>query len=191
MRTIHFWICLLCLASMLQAQEDSSLSQPAKREFGHFGLALKSGEAAGVMGIQVAWNFTRRLQFCAGAGGMTDVDYLVTGKRGRTDSYYLLSKVYLDHLYLTTGYSLKVSKIERTLGDAIATNTKEEQGIPLSLGYEFGHRQGFYFSTSAGYLLVISEGNRDVGAGSEIGASTARTAKSGPNIGLSIGYYLW
>jgi hypothetical protein len=173
---------------LLPAQEDSP---PVQREFGHFGLALKSGEAAGVMGIQVAWNFNRHLQLCAGAGGITDIDYLITGKRGRTDSYYLLGKVYWKHLYLTTGYSLKASKIERTQGDDIITNRKQEQGIPLSLGYEFGHRKGFYFSTSAGYLLVLTEGNRDVGTGSVLGASTSKTAKSGPNIGLSVGYYLW
>jgi hypothetical protein len=180
-------------AAALEAEAPDSTSVPPPRPFGHFGLSLKSGEAAGVMGIQVAWNFDRHLQVNAGAGGMTDldVDLLFLKDRSRTDSYYLLGKVYWDHLYLSTGYSLKVSQIEMAMDGGVFTASKSEQGIPFHLGYEFGHRMGFYYSTSVGYLYVIGGGNRDVAKGTILGSSKSRTAKSGPSFGMSIGYYLW
>ena len=175
-----------------KAAVDTS-AESGPRPYGRFGLGLKSGEAAGAMGIQVAWNFNRHLQACAGAGGMTDLDVALAflKDRSRTDSYYLLGKVYWDHLYLSTGYSLKVSKIEEAMSGGVFTANKSEQGIPFHLGYEFGHRQGFFYSTSVGYLYVFGGGNRDVAKGTILVSSKARTAKTGPSFGMAIGYYLW
>ncbi len=161
------------------------------REFGRFGLALKTGEAAGAMGIQVAWNFTRHAQICGGVGGVADLDPFLSGNRGRTDSYFLLAKGYRDHLYVATGYSLKNSRIEKAVTGSLYTATRPEHGIPFHIGYEFGHRSGFFYATSIGYLYVFGGGHRDVAAGSAIISSTSRTAKSGPSLGMSIGYYLW
>lgn len=161
------------------------------RDFGRFGLALKSGEAAGILGIQLAWNFSWQAQLCLGTGGVTDLNFYLLGDRGRTDSYYLLGKVFWDHVYLATGYSLKISKVERTFGLVVHTASKSEQGIPLHLGYEFGHRSGFFFATSVGYLFIFGGGNRDVAAGTAIGPTKSRTAKSDPSLGMSVGYYMW
>jgi hypothetical protein len=171
----------------------ASESEPASlpREFGRFGLALKSGEAAGTLGIQLSWNFSWHAQICAGTGGVADLNFYLIGDRGRTDSYYVLGKAYWKHLYLTTGYSLKISKVERTLATKVITAAQSEQGIPLHLGYEFGRRSGFFFATSVGYLYIFGGGNRDVATGSAIGPTKSRTAKSSPSLGMSIGYYLW
>ena len=175
--------------SLVASREPTSVATP--REFGRFGLALKAGEAAGAMGIQVTWNFTHHAQICGGVGGVADLDPFLSGNRGRTDSYFLLAKGYWDHVYVATGYSLKKSRIEKVVTGSLYTANRSEQGIPFHIGYEFGHRSGFFYATSVGYHYVIGGGNRDVAAGTAIGTSTSRTAKSGPSLGMSIGYYLW
>jgi hypothetical protein len=163
-------------------------------EFGRFGLAVKTGEAAGPMGIQLAWNPSPRFQLCAGGGGVADL--LVYVNRSRTDSYFVMAKAYRKHLYIQTGYSLKVTKTEyldESGGEPrILRDSRAEHGIPMHVGYEFGHRRGFYFSTSAGYIFVPGGGGKTVGpeVEGEPGASS-RSARSGPSLGMSVGYYLW
>lgn len=170
---------LLGAASALPAQD-----------FNRFGLSVKSGEGAGPMGVQLAWNFSPHLQACIGGGGTAEL--LVWEDRSRTDSYFAMGKYYLKHLYFETGYSLKVTKAENVLAEKARTARRAEHGIPAYVGYEFGHRSGFYFSTAAGFLYVIGGGGRMVSP--QIGAKegeTATSAQSGPSFGMSVGYYLW
>lgn len=164
------------------------------QEYGRFGLAVKSGEAAGPMGIQLAWNLSPRLQACVGGGGVADL--LIYVNRSRTDSYFLMGKVYLKHLYAQTGYSLKVTKSEyldpERKDRGVLKASRAEHGIPLHIGYEFGHRRGFYFSTSAGILFVPDGGGRQVGPFVDgIPKVNAISAQTGPSFGMSVGYYLW
>lgn len=161
-----------------------------EREYGRFGLAVKSGAAAGPMGIQLAYNFSRHLQICAGGGGTTDLLSIID--RSRTDSYFVTGKYYLDHVFFETGYARKTTKAEQLQGEAAELAYRTEQAIPLHIGYEFGHRLGFYFATTAGYFYVIGDGG--VVVTPRIGADpgkTAKSAESGPTVGLSVGYYLW
>lgn len=164
------------------------------QEYGRFGLAVKSGEAAGPMGIQLAWNLSPHLQLCAGGGGVADL--LIYVNRSRTDSYFLTGKAYLKHLYVQTGYSLKVTKSEYLDPEqkerGVLKASRAEHGIPLHIGYEFGHRRGFYFSTSAGILIVPDGGGKRVGPFVDgIPKSDAVSARTGPSFGMSVGYYLW
>lgn len=170
------------------------LSGPAalaqERDFNRFGLSLKSGEAAGPMGIQLSMNFNKHFQACIGGGGTAEL--LVWEDRSRTDSYFAMGKAYLKHLYFETGYSLKVTKAENVVAEQARTARRAEHGIPLYVGYEFGHRRGFYFSTAAGFLYVIGGGGHVVTP--QIGAKpgeAATSAESGPSFGMSVGYYLW
>lgn len=166
------------------------LLAPRAQEFGRFGLSLKSGEGAGAMGIQLAWNYDRHFQLCAGGGGTAEI--LAWEDHSRTDSYFIMGKTYLDHLYFESGYALKVTKAENVLGDKVRRVSRAEHGIPFYLGYEFGHRRGFYFSTAAGWLWVAGGGGKVVSP--DIDAkkgSSATSAESGPSFGMSVGYYLW
>lgn len=161
------------------------------QEFNRFGISLKSGEGAGPMGIQLAWNFTRHLQACVGGGGTADL--LTFLDRSRTDSYFAMGKVYLDHLYFESGYSYKVTRAENVSGEQVRQAERREDGVPFYVGYEFGHRRGFYFSTAAGYLYIKGGGGVAV-TPQKIDAQTgtpATSAKSGPSFGMSVGYYLW
>jgi hypothetical protein len=152
-------------------------------------------QAAGPMGVQLSWNITRHLQFCAGGGGTSDL--LAALDRSRTDSYFLMGKYYLDHVFLETGYALKSTKaenveVEMAGAERAVSVSRTEQAIPIHLGYEFGHRRGFYFATSVGYFYVIGGG--DVVVSTRTAADpgkSATSAKSGPTVGLSVGYYLW
>jgi hypothetical protein len=160
------------------------------QEYARFGLSLKSGEGAGPMGIQLAWNFNRHLQACIGGGGTAEV--LSWLDRSRTDSYFLMGKYYLDHLYFETGYSVKTTRAENVFAEKVRLATRTEQGVPFYVGYEFGHRRGFYFSTAAGYLYVFGGGGKVVSP--QIDAqkgTTATSARSSPSFGMSVGYYLW
>lgn len=187
MRTMITGTKRACLAALLLLA--LALAAPAQ-EFNRFGLSLKSGEGAGPMGVQLSWNFSKRLQACVGGGGTAEL--LVWEDRSRTDSYFAMGKYYLKHLYFETGYSLKVTKAENVLAEQARTARRAEHGIPFYIGYEFGHRRGFYFSTAAGYLYVIGGGGRMVTP--QIDAKpgeTATSAQSGPSFGMSVGYYLW
>ncbi|MDB5051062.1 MAG: hypothetical protein JWO30_4133 [Fibrobacteres bacterium] len=160
------------------------------QEYGRMGLALKSGAAAGPMGIQLAWNFSPHIQICAGGGGTSDL--LAVLDRSRTDSYFLMGKYYLQHLFFETGYALKTTKAENVVMEKSRLVSRTEQAIPMHIGYEFGHRRGFYFATSVGYFYVIGGGGAVVSP--RIDASqgvSATSAESGPTAGLSVGYYLW
>jgi hypothetical protein len=185
--------CPALLAILLLAAAPFSAAYASAgddRPFGRFGLALKTGAAAGPMGVQLAWNINRHIQLCAGGGGTAD--YLSLLDRSRTDSYFAMGKYYLDHLYFETGYARKTTKAEFINGDDAQSTYRTEQAVPVHVGYEFGHRQGFYFSTSAGYFYVIGDGGVIVSPRNDAdGSSSARSAKSGFTAGLSVGYYLW
>ena len=135
------------------AREDT---RGQEREYGRFGLAVKSGAAAGPMGIQLAYNFSRHLQLCAGGGGTSE--FLSLLDRSRTDSYFIMGKYYFEHVYFETGYARKTTRAESIDGEKADRRYITEQAIPLHIGYEFGHRLGFYFSTTAGYFHVIGDG---------------------------------
>ncbi len=174
---------ILCLSGPRQASAD-------EREFGRFGLAIKSGAAAGPIGIQLAWNINRHIQLCGGGGGTSELLSLLD--RSRTDSYFLMGKYYLDHLYFESGYARKTTKTEQIIGDRADNSYQTELAIPFHIGYEFGHRQGFYFSACAGYFYVLGGGGTVVSSRADVQpGTTARSAESGPTVGLSVGYYLW
>jgi hypothetical protein len=160
------------------------------QEYGRFGLGLKTGAAAGPMGVQLAWNFSPHIQAACGGGGTSDL--LAALDRSRTDSYFLLGKYYLQHVFFESGYAVKTTKAENVQSEKVRSVSRTEQAIPLHVGYEFGHRRGFYFATSVGYFFVIGGGG--VVVSPRIDASpgkSATSAESGLTAGLAVGYYLW
>jgi hypothetical protein len=161
---------------------------PWAAEFGRLGVALKMGESAGIGGAQVAWNFSPHLQVCAGRGGVA-LDFLSSDFD--VDSYFLMGKYYLRHVYFATGYAQKIAFAEtredgRIYGAAIA-----EHGIPFHAGYEFGIRKGFFFSASMGLVYIPGGGGRSVEKTTPSGnAVSATSVKTGPSLGFTLGYYL-
>jgi hypothetical protein len=158
------------------------------QEYGRFGLAIKSGAAAGPMGIQLAWNLSRSVQLCAGGGGTSDP--FAIHDRHRTDSYFMMGKYYLDHIFFETGYAVKVIRSEAIQAEKVDQHSRMQPAIPMHVGYEFGHRRGFYFATSVGYFYAIGGGyalpSFDVST-----LTSVEKADSGPTVGLTVGYYLW
>ena len=183
-------IAILMPLSALVSGARADEARDQEREYGRFGLAVKSGAAAGPMGIQLAYNFSRSLQLCAGGGGTSE--FLSLLDRSRTDSYFIMGKYYLDHLYFETGYARKTTRAESIQGEEADRSYITEQAMPVHIGYECGPRLGFYFSTTAGYFHVIGGGGVLVSPRSDPDPKlSVRSAESGFTAGLSVGYYLW
>lgn len=168
------------------------LAVPASsRSIGQLGLALKTGENAGGFGAQASYNFDAHWQAAAGVGGASIPWFLELGD-ARTDSYFVMGKYYFKHLYFGAGYSVKRARLAKSLGDVVEQRTSDAHGIPLTLGYEFGHRKGFYFSSSIGFLQVFKNGGQTLrieDPANPDNFASVTTASSGPSMGLSIGYY--
>ncbi|HKP96928.1 MAG TPA: hypothetical protein VJ385_14340 [Fibrobacteria bacterium] len=178
----------------------SAAGSPARAQdyYGRMGVALKSGAAAGPMGIQLAWNFSPHWQICAGGGGTSDVLTLLDRDRpgnsfSRTDSYFTMGKYYLDHVFFETGYALKVAKSESVQSERARVASRVQHAVPMHIGYEFGHRRGFYFASSVGYFLGVGGRSGGLGfPGADMASLTGyASADSGPTVGLSVGYYLY
>ena len=75
---------------------------PPASAVGDVGVSLKTGEGGGGIGAQVAYNFDPHWQAALGIGGAS-IPYLVELGDVRTDSYSLLGKYYLKHLYFAAG----------------------------------------------------------------------------------------
>ena len=164
------------------------LSLSTAQEPGRFGLAVKTGEGSGGFGAQAAYNFDPHWQALIGVGGAS-IPYLFEYSNARTDSYFLLGKYYFRHLFLASGYSHKRSRADRAIDGVIYRDAASAHGIPLHVGYEFGMRRGFFFSTSVGLLYVFRGGDREVRAGTDSVWTRIRTAATGPSVGLTLGYY--
>lgn len=165
------------------------LPAPARAEpFGPYGLAIKTGEGAGGFGAQLAYNFTSHWQACAGVGGAS-IPYILEFGHSRTDSYFLMGKYFLHHLYFGAGYSQKRTRVERSNKERLYRDQGVEHGLLTHLGYEFGNRQGFFFSTSIGFLYIPGGGGRTLIAGEGPNVSEAKTAATGPSIGITLGHY--
>lgn len=156
--------------------------------FGPYGLAIKTGEGAGGFGAQLAYNLTPHWQACAGVGGAS-IPYILEFGHSRTDSYFLMGKYFLHHLYFGAGYSQKRTRVERSNKERLYRDQGVEHGLLTHLGYEFGNRQGFYFSTSIGFLYIPGGGDRKLSAGEGPNVSEANTAATGPSIGITLGHY--
>ena len=161
---------------------------PRAESFGTYGLAIKTGEGAGGFGTQIAYNFNSHWQASAGVGGAS-IPYILEFGHSRTDSYFLMGKYFLDHLYFGAGYSLKRTRVERSVRDQIYRDKGSEQGLLTHLGYEFGKRRGFFFSTSIGFLYIPDGGGSSLSAGTGPDMSTTQTAATGPSVGITLGYY--
>ena len=174
-----------CLAGILAA--FTAGAEPPAR----FGIGIKCGEAAGGFGSQFSYNFDRHWQADLGAGGTSPFSWSTSSINLRTDSYFALGRYYFDHLYLSTGYSLKVTRAEMIRAGAAHVSTHAVSGIPIHVGYEFGDRRGFFFAASAGALWVPAGGGKTVSVTVNGDSASETSAASGPSVGLSLGYYLW
>jgi hypothetical protein len=182
MGTAMLRVCALC-ALLLSAVPPASAS-------GDLGLSLKTGEGGGGIGAQLAYNFTPHWQAALGVGG-AGIPYLIIldMDNTRTDSYSLLGKYYWKHVYLSTGYSLKRTRVYKKESGIVHRASAASHGIPLHLGYEFGNRKGFYFSASAGLFYVFRNGGAKVMGPGEEAWSDARTVDTGAGLGFTLGYY--
>jgi hypothetical protein len=164
------------------------LTAPSAQEFGRLGLAVKSGESSGGFGAQFAYNFDPHWQAVVGVGGAS-IPYILEFGNARTDSHFLMGKYFFRHLFLASGYSHKRSRADRAIGGRVYRDAASAHGLPFHVGYEFGNRKGFFFSTSVGLLYVFQGGDREVRAGADSLWTTIRTAATGPSVGLTLGYY--
>ncbi|HLP41292.1 MAG TPA: hypothetical protein VK465_07275 [Fibrobacteria bacterium] len=158
-------------------------------DIGKVGLAIKAGECAGPMGAQASWNLSGHWQLATGVGGANPLASVLERARFRTDSYYALGKYYFEHLYLAAGYTYWISKARVESGGRFEEDEKSEHGLPIHLGYEFGKRKGFFFSTSIGYVFVPWGGGRTLEVILPGARAINQTPDSGPSVGASVGYY--
>lgn len=174
------------LASLLVLA--GGLRSPRSAGIGDLGLSLKAGESGGGFGTQLAYNLNPSWQAALGVGGAS-IPYFIEFGNTRTDSYYLMGKYYLHHLYFATGYSLKHTRVVVASGGDVHRGSASAHGIPLHIGYEFGSRSGFFFATSIGMLYVFRNGEEQVLKDGEEAWSDARTVATGPSVGFTLGYY--
>lgn len=158
-------------------------------DIGKVGLAVKAGECAGQMGAQASWNLSGHWQIAAGVGDAYTLLGILERARIRTDSYYALGKYYFKHLYLAAGYTYWISKARVESEGRFEEDEKSEHGLPIHLGYEFGKRKGFFFSTSIGYVFVPWGGGRTLEVVLPGARAINQTPDSGPSVGASVGYY--
>lgn len=178
MRRLVLLLSLVLAATAARAQD-----------FGRYGLSLKMGECAGAFGIHAAYNLDRHWQLAAGVGGTGLPLFLAQFGDARTDSYFVLGRAYLKHLYFSTGYSVKRSRVTMGIDGAVFEESATAHGIPFHLGYEFGRRRGFFFSTSVGFLYVFKNAGKTVKIEQPRGTAITETAQSSPSVGMSLGYY--
>ncbi len=184
-------LALVCAGGSF-AEDATGRPASIHESFSRFGVGIKTGESAGGFGSQVSYNFSRHAQVSLGAGGVSPFSWSTSSFNLRTDSYFAIGRYYFDHLYLSTGYSLKVTRVEMEHQGVFYNASRAVHGIPFSVGYEFGDRTGFFFAASAGGLWVPAGGGKTVKVDAGDGTSSSmNAADSGPSLGLSLGYYLW
>jgi hypothetical protein len=181
---------ILLLLAALQAQ-------PAN--FGRYGLALRIGRASGGMGLQGSYNLSRNWQIGAGAGGVgwwQEWPLATEGKEFkdvfvRSDGYFLEGRRYfLKHGYLASTYLWESSTLQAVKAEGEFQDRILEQAIFLDLGYEFGNRDGFYFSGSASYCYQFGKQVRTLRTGPP-GQTVSIGTEGGSSFGLqlALGYY--
>ena len=111
----------------------ASLSAPGAWGFERLGLALKSGEAAGIIGGQLAYNVSEKIQIDIGTGIQYDGKSLSQLERDMTSSRFVLVKYYHRKAYIAAGYAYKLTSSDWVLLDSGATYSASlgEHGIPV------------------------------------------------------------
>ncbi len=171
----------------------ASVTAPGAWGLERLGLSLKSGEAAGIIGSQLAFNIDESLQIDIGTGIQYDGNTLSQLQRDLTTSRFVLAKYYHRHMYIAAGYAYKSTSSDLVLDSGTTFSaSRGEHGIPVFLGYESGSRSGFHVFASIGYFLVPGGGGRVFKVGPPTTDSKdqeRKTTTSGMSLGLGIGYY--
>ncbi|GEM_PF-2704444 len=162
-----------------------------------WGLSLKAGEGAGLLGIAVMYNLHPELQLQGGAGWSvpppTGLQLPTQFDRSTTDySGFALVRKYEGPYFFDTGLNLKISTVAVTDVNTAASSSGWAVGIPVHFGMEVGPRQSVFGTISVGYLLMLTEGGELLTARTPSGAyAHGHTVDSGLSLGLALGMYVF
>jgi hypothetical protein len=162
-----------------------------------WGLSLKAGEGAGMLGIAVMYNAAPELQVQGGFGvsipppaGMQLPNLL---DRSTTDnSLFALIRKYEGPYFFDTGLNLKISTVSATDQGVSTSASGWALGVPVHFGMEVGPRRSVFGTVSVGYLLMLTEGGEVLTTKTPSGSYThGHTVESGLSFGLALGMYVF
>jgi hypothetical protein len=158
-----------------------------------WGLSLKVGESAGLIGVALLHNLESELQIQAGAGIPSYyTSRLIHGTESLENSAFLLMRKYVGVYFFDAGLNLRTTSITALDGSESNTKTGWDLGIPVHFGLEIGPRRSVFATLSMGYLWMVTGGGRPVFAQTPSGiTSLAHTTDSGLSFGLAMGMYLF
>jgi hypothetical protein len=161
-----------------------------------WGLSVKAGEGAGILGLSLLYNPDPEFQLQAGFGipgpptGIRIAD-LVEQSTTENSAFFLMRK-YEGAYFFDTGLNLKVSTVTAQDSSESVSHSGWELGVPVHFGMEIGPRRSIFGTVSVGYLLMLTGGGDFVSARAPSGAFTyGHTAESGLSFGIALGMYLF
>jgi len=159
-----------------------------------YGLGVKIGEGAGVLGVAFSYNFNESMQVQIGSGFPTQNSYRDITNNSILDvhkeSHFVLGRYYLDFLYFDSGVAFKNTRLVVTDNRENASDKRYGIGIPFHVGFEYGKRNRLYIGGSIGYMIMVYGGGTTLEAVTPSGVrGSAASVGSGPSFGVAIGYY--
>jgi hypothetical protein len=185
------------LADNYQVTEGPPSLYRAQGASRKWGLSLKAGEGAGLLGVSLLYNLDPEFQIQAGLG--------IPGPRPALQGYailadesieeqssFLLLRKYEGAYFFDTGLNLMISTVKAAdSGTVTVKNSGWELGVPLHFGMEIGPRKSVFGTVSVGYLLMLTGGGDFVTARNGSVFAHGHTAESGLSFGISLGMYLF
>ncbi len=160
-----------------------------------YGLSLKIGESAGLLGLAMLYNLGPELQFNGGGGFSTSDSYQDSSIQTGTEiggNFFGLIRQYDGPYFVDAGLNLKTNYLSVSDSSGSGSDYGWEMGIPVHVGIELGPRQSFFASLSLGYLWVFTGGGDVVKARTPAGKiGYERTVESGMSLGIAVGMYLF
>lgn len=162
-----------------------------------WGMSLKVGEGAGLLGLSLLYNLDPEFQIQSGLS--------IPGPRPALQGYailadesiqeqssFLLLRKYEGAYFFDTGLNLMRSTVSAAdSGSRTVSNSGWELGVPLHFGMEIGPRRSVFGTVSVGYLLMLTGGGDFVTARNGAVFAHGHTAESGLSFGVSLGMYLF
>ena len=174
----------------------SSVSMPLGADR-RWGMSLKAGEGAGLLGMAVMYNVLPEIQLQGGFGWSvpppTTLKLPDVMDRSTTDnSLFALIRKYEGPYFFDTGLNLKVSTVSVSDAGEAASKSGWALGVPVHFGMEIGPRKSVFGTVSVGYLLMLTEGGELLTARTRSGAyEHGHTVESGLSFGLALGMYVF
>jgi hypothetical protein len=157
-----------------------------------WGVSVKVGEGAGLLGFALLHNLEPELQIQGGLGLPNFINsVLVDGSESVDNSVFLLLRKYEGVYFFDAGLNVRTTSIG--IEDSSGSNTKTawNLGVPVHFGMEIGPRQSVFGTLSIGYLWMVTGSGRPVYAHTPVAGHLAHTTESGLSFGISLGMYLF